>query len=126
MLVFSTEKDKVLVPLVEGKKLAVINLVSQNVSGTHFEFLGQVMVMVELYLFKESSLVCINELTFKIRKSGFGPMEPAKVRVTYFQMGDLGKPYDTHNFNQNISQFYSFKFGGNQGNSHSLVYFLEN
>ena len=52
-------------------------------------------------------------------------MEPTKVRVTYFQMSDLGKPYYSHNLNQNISQFYFFKFGGNQGNSHSLVYHLE-
>ena len=64
MLILSSEKDKVLVPLAEGKKLAIIDLVNQNVSEIHFEFLGH--VMVELYLFKESNLVCIHEQTLQM------------------------------------------------------------
>ena len=59
MITLSSEKDKVLVPLLQREKLAVIDLVNQKVSETDFKFLWQ--VMVEPYLFKESNLVCIKE-----------------------------------------------------------------
>ena len=62
MLILSFEKDKALVPLILANKLAVIDLINQNISEIHFDFLGR--VMVELYIFKESSLVCINEQTY--------------------------------------------------------------
>ena len=59
MMTLSSEKDKVLVPLLQREKLAVIDLVNQKVSETDFKFLWQ--VMVEPYLFKEFNLVCIKE-----------------------------------------------------------------
>ena len=91
MLVLSSEKDKVLIPLVEVKKLAVIDLVSQNVNAIDFNFLGK--VGVELYLFKESNLVCILEQTYPITRCEYISVESRTGRVTYLQMANLGKPY---------------------------------
>ena len=49
--------EKVAVPLPIANKIAVIDLVKKNIGETNFNFMGQEM---ELYLFKESRLLCIN------------------------------------------------------------------
>ena len=58
---------------------------------------------------------------------GLSPVEPRTVKITYFRIGDLANPYYSHQFtNQSIGRKSRYSFGENQGNNHSLVYFLEN
>lgn len=57
MLVFSPEKDKVLVPSVKAKKFAIIDLVNQVVNYSSFNFIDN--AYVELYFFKETNLTCV-------------------------------------------------------------------
>ena len=48
-----------MVPLPKQNKIALIDLVSAMVNEYSFNFLGS--NMIELYLFKESKLICVNE-----------------------------------------------------------------
>ena len=53
-----TSPEKAVVPLLWANKIAVIDLVKGNVDEKSFNFMGH--AMVELYLFKETNLLCIN------------------------------------------------------------------
>ena len=77
--------EKAAVPLPWVNKIAVINLVKKNVGEINFNFMGH--VMVELYLFKETNLLCINQLV----TYGLSPVEKRKIKISYFHLQNLKK-----------------------------------
>ena len=66
ILVLPPKQDKALITLAKAHKLAIIDLVSQEVSEIPFNFLKDnsfIEFMCTLYLFKESNLVCLHEFS---------------------------------------------------------------
>ena len=76
---------------------------------------------IQLYQFKESGLIGLQENTL-----GVLPAKIKKVRITYFNTDPLTIPCFSYNFlNQSSDRHVVYSMHENQGNNHSLVYFLK-
>ena len=82
-----------------------------------------------MYLFEQSNLVCINEISFQTHEAVrdiHRQIPPSEVRLTYFKNNEFDKPYHQYSFRDREEDYINlFRAKHRQGNHHSLVYYLK-